>query len=504
MAARGLPVSKPWRGISMWAELLQILLVLLLILSGIHRFMLWVESGLAGDPETPEPFQPDSYLPEILVQIPVYNDAHALQSQLDCLRRIEYPRSKLQIQILDDSDDGSARENANRIGELAREGIPVSVIRRDQRSGYKAGALAAGLVLSEAEFVAIFDADFQIPERFLLQTLPHFDDPAVGWVQCRWGYTNRDKNFLTRAQARLLDGHFRIEHRARSHGGRFFNFNGTAGLWRRKTIDTSGGWSGRTVVEDTDLSMRAWNQGWRGVYRDDIVCHGLLPESFSAFRTQQRRWLAGGMQLLLTPAIERTEGSFLTRFDFNARAIAPLVSVVVVALTVLAPLRRIFPEDLGPAPWVFRVLGTPLFESFFIASAFIGVLVYYASTGGGRFSRWMESLLVLLLGTGFSFYGCVCCCAGILGQITVFERTPKSLAARGGRSITLWEWGALPLLVWLTAEVMLKGAWSALPLVTMSLVGLVWSFLGSRGNAMGEGIPSGFSSTCRNVSDSVV
>ena len=499
----------------MWAELFQILLVLLLVFSGIHRFMLWLGSGFVwhSDSATTSSTSVSSpqkqqcsmeMFPRVLIQIPVFNDAHALQSRLDCLKSLDYPRSLLQIQILDDSDDGSANENAALVEALVSEGVPVTVIRREERTGFKAGALAHGMSVSDAEFVAIFDADFQIPEHFLSQTLPHFEDSSVGWVQCRWGFANRNSNFLTRAQARLLDGHFRIEHQARSRGGRFFNFNGTAGIWRRAAIEAAGGWNGKTVVEDTDLSMRAWDQGWKGVYRDDIVCDGWLPENFSAFRTQQRRWLAGGMDLFFKRKRDHSGKPFLTRFDFSARGFAPLVSVVVVLLAIWASLRRIFPDQLGPEPWVFRSLGTPVFEWLFFSFAFVGVLVYYASTGGGRYSRWLESFLVLLLGTGFAFYASLCCFDGILGRVSEFERTPKTNRATGGRSATLWEWAVFILTAWLIVEVAWIGAWSVLPLISMSFVGLLWSLLGTRSRGTAESAGTTLSSPCRNVSDSVV
>ena len=515
MVDRDHPVWRLWRGTRMWAELFQILLVSLLVLSGIHRFMLWLGSGLVWNSESPAASSENEIcLPgkdcstdqfhRVLIQIPVFNDAHALQSRLDCLKGLDYPRSLFQVQILDDSDDGSAEVNAALVEALVAEGVPITVIHREERTGFKAGALAHGMSFSDAEFVAIFDADFQIPEHFLSQTIPHFEDSRVGWVQCRWGFANRNRNFLTRAQARLLDGHFRIEHQARSHGGRFFNFNGTAGIWRRTAIKAAGGWSGKTVVEDTDLSLRAWDQGWKGIYRDDIVCDGWLPESFSAFRTQQRRWLAGGVDLFLKRKSDLSGKPFLTRFDFSARGLAPLVSVVVVLLAIWAPLRRIFPDQLGPEPWVFRSLGTPAFEWVFFSFAFIGVLVYYASTGGGRYSRWLESFLVLLLGTGFAFYASLCCFEGILGRVSVFERTPKTAGATGGRNVTLLEWAVFPLTAWLIVEVVLIGAWSVLPLISMSFVGLLWSLVGTRSRGIAESSGSTLSSPCRNVGDSVV
>ncbi|OUU23573.1 MAG: hypothetical protein CBC13_05265 [Planctomycetia bacterium TMED53] len=470
----------------MWAELLQILLSILLILIGLHRTILLWESRYRPLSISPDPadnaLELESSLP-VLIQIPVFNDSDALVGMLPQLPQFNASRFKFEIQILDDSDDGSAPQNRSAVEQLALTGLPIRYIHRDRRKGYKAGALAEGLALSEAQFIAIFDVDFQIPADFLSRTLHHFSDPQIGWVQCRWGFTNRNHNWLTRAQARLLDGHFRVEHRARAAAGRFFNFNGTAGIWRRQAIEDAGGWNGDTIVEDTDLSLRAWNRGWRAVYRDDIVCCGLLPDHFSAFRTQQRRWFAGGMQLSLREitgagAVDSTKLSLLERFDLSARFFAPLGSIVVVLLTLWAPLRRIFPQFLGPDPWVFKWLGTPHFEGIFLFFACLSLILYYSATGGGLLARLWESLLVLILGTGFALYAAISCCAGLLGQVTTFERTPKARSSTGGRGVTGWEilWAPLLLLLWGGAYQ--SGAWSVLPLVSMSLVGLLWSFSG--------------------------
>ena len=460
----------------MWAELFQVLLTLLLILAGVHRFILLVESRTSANPVIPKPLTHNDSLPQILIQIPVYNDAAALAAHLPLLHRIDYPLSSLEVQILDDSDDGSSVANGIAVEQVAATGVPIRHLCRQRRRGFKAGALADGLADSAAEFVAVFDVDFQIPADFLLRTLPQFSDSRIGWVQCRWGYTNRNQNRLTRAQARLLDGHFRIAHRARFAAGRFFNFNGTAGIWRRKAIEDAGGWSGETVVEDTDLSLRAWRRGWRAVYRDDIVCDGILPDNFSAFRTQQRRWLAGGMQLCLRQLSRPSEGTLMQKFDLSSRFIAPLASLVVVLLTVWASLRRIYPEALGPDPWVFRWLGTPPFEGIFLFFATLSVIAFYSSTGGGKLTRLWESFLVMILGTGFAMFAAVSCCSGLLGHVTTFERTPKERSSRGGRRYTVWEISLAPVLLMLLVGAVDAGAWSVVPLVSMGLAGLVWSF----------------------------
>ncbi|MGE4619340.1 MAG: glycosyltransferase family 2 protein, partial [Planctomycetota bacterium] len=325
----------------MFFELLHLLIVALISLFGIHRIILLIEARSYSKQPLPPLVVDGERLPRVLIQIPVYCDAKAALRCLKSLHHLDWPSRQLEIQVLDDSDDDSDQLIAAGVAESRRLGFDILHLQRRERTGFKAGALAAGLLHSSAQFVAVFDADFTVPFDFLRRTIGAFDRSNVGMVQTRWGHRNRDFSLLTRAQARLLDGHFRLEHRARSAAGRFFNFNGTAGIWRRSTIDDCGGWSGDTVVEDMELSLRAWRRGWKFCYLDDIVCPADLPDNFGALRTQQRRWVAGGMQVLSSSFGDSQEPSskpgWFEQLDLLAILGGSLVAPLLLLLSFLLP-----------------------------------------------------------------------------------------------------------------------------------------------------------------------
>jgi cellulose synthase/poly-beta-1,6-N-acetylglucosamine synthase-like glycosyltransferase len=236
-------------------------------------------------------------LPHVTIQLPLYNEATVASRLLDHVARIEYPREKLEIQVLDDSTDETRAIVRADVERHAETGIDMVYIHRVDRTGYKAGALDAGLKVAKGDLVAIFDADFLPQPEFLRALVPHFvEDAGVGMVQARWGHVNRAVSLLTRVQALMLDGHHLVENRARSAAGWLFNFSGTGGMWRRKAIDDAGGWQHDTLTEDLDLSYRAQIKGWKFVYREDVVTPAELPEDVSAFRAQQFRWAKGTVQ----------------------------------------------------------------------------------------------------------------------------------------------------------------------------------------------------------------
>ncbi|MEM7261092.1 MAG: glycosyltransferase, partial [Planctomycetota bacterium] len=261
---------------------------------GVHRF--WLVWGARANPDTGSPVTPLSMaeelsdaervarFPRVIVQLPIYNEPAVIERLLESAAALDWPRDRLEIQVLDDSTDGSSEEVARRVEALRDEGVPIFHLHREDRTGFKAGALQAGLERTEAEFVAMFDADFVPPADFLLRALPEFaEDGRLAMVQGRWGFLNTTANWLTRLQATLLDGHFHVEHRARAGAGRFFNFNGTAGVWRIEAIRDSGDWRSDTITEDLELSLRAWLRGWRFRYRPDLVAPSELPERMAAF-----------------------------------------------------------------------------------------------------------------------------------------------------------------------------------------------------------------------------
>lgn len=242
------------------------------------------------------PTVPESLLPRVTIQLPLYNEATVVDRLLDAVTHINYPKDRLEIQVLDDSSDETRILASAKVEQMRAQGIDAHYVRRPTREGYKAGALDYGLKTASGELVAIFDADFVPQSDFLTAVVGHFADPRVGMVQTRWTHMNRDYSLLTSVQALMLDGHHWIENRARFGSGCMFNFSGTGGIWRRRAIDAAGGWEHDTLTEDLDLSYRAQLAGYRFIYRADVVTPAELPEDMSAFRAQQYRWAKGTVQ----------------------------------------------------------------------------------------------------------------------------------------------------------------------------------------------------------------
>ena len=282
--------------------------VVALCLYGLNAYLLlgvrWWNRRRA---EAAMPPAPPSEWPCVTVQCPVYNERYVVRRLLEAMSALDYPTNRLEIQVLDDSTDDTTTIIAETVRELRERGLSVVHLHRSERTGFKAGALAAGLKEARGEFVAIFDADSVPGPDFLRTMLPHFADPGVAVVQARWGHLNRDFSLLTVAQSIGIDGHFAVEQSARCWGKLLLNFNGTAGMWRRAAIEDAGGWTHDTLTEDLDLSYRAQLRGWRIVYRPDVVCPAELPALISGFKSQQRRWAKGSIQTArkLLPSIMR-------------------------------------------------------------------------------------------------------------------------------------------------------------------------------------------------------
>ncbi|MFM2151832.1 MAG: hypothetical protein RL199_267, partial [Pseudomonadota bacterium] len=235
-------------------------------------------------------------LPRVTIQLPIFNEMYVCERLVDAVCAIEYPRELFEVQVLDDSTDETTSIAAAAVERWKKRGIDISYVHRTNRQGFKAGALQAGLAKAKGEFVAVFDADFVPGADFLRKTIHYFSDQNVGMVQVRWEHLNREFSLLTNAQAVFLDGHFVIEHTARNRSGRFFNFNGTAGIWRRQAIHDGGGWQHDTLTEDLDLSYRTQLAGWRFVYLPDVVSPAEVPVEMNAFKSQQARWAKGSIQ----------------------------------------------------------------------------------------------------------------------------------------------------------------------------------------------------------------
>ncbi|MEM1028916.1 MAG: glycosyltransferase [Myxococcota bacterium] len=235
-------------------------------------------------------------LPRVTVQLPIFNESTVVERLLQCVAAMDYPRHRLEIQVLDDSTDETRGIAKREVAKLVAGGYDAVYIHRTDRTGYKAGALAHGLPMAKGDLIAIFDADFVPNADFLRSCVGHFDDPEVGMVQTRWAHLNREASLLTRIQALMLDGHHIVENRARYGAGLFFNFSGTGGMWRRDAIVAAGGWQHDTLTEDLDLSYRAQLAGWKFIYRPDVISPAELPEDISALRAQQYRWAKGTVQ----------------------------------------------------------------------------------------------------------------------------------------------------------------------------------------------------------------
>ncbi|MGA9529695.1 MAG: cellulose synthase family protein [Terriglobales bacterium] len=364
-------------------------------------------------------------LPRVTVQLPIFNEQYVVDRLLDAVCRIDYPREKLDIQLLDDSTDETVEVARILVERYAALGHPVTYIHRPNREGFKAGALAAGLETSKGEFVAIFDADFVPPPDFILKCIHHFTDPKTGMVQTRWTHINRNYSLLTQVEAILLDGHFVLEHSGRARSGVFFNFNGTAGMWRRKAIDEAGGWEHDTLTEDTDLSYRAQLKGWKFVYLQDVECPAELPVEMTAFKTQQARWAKGLIQVSkkILPKILSSDVSRHQKIEAWYHLTANLSYPLMIVLSVLLLPAMVIRFYQG---W-FQMLYIDL--PLFMASTF-SISSFYLVSQKELFPKtWMRSLLYLpllmALGIGLTITNTRAVLEALVGRETSFVRTPK-------------------------------------------------------------------------------
>jgi cellulose synthase/poly-beta-1,6-N-acetylglucosamine synthase-like glycosyltransferase len=376
-----------------------------------------------------------SDLPAVTVQLPLFNEMYVVERLLDAVAEIRYPRDRFQVQVLDDSTDETQEICQRKIAELrARHAdLDIEYVHRVDRKGFKAGALENGLSTAKGEFMLIFDADFLPQPDVLERCIHHFLDPRVAVVQCRWDHLNRDFSGLTEVQALMLDGHFIMEHAGRNRSGRFFNFNGTAGIWRRAAIADAGGWQHDTLTEDMDLSYRAQLRGWRFVYLPEIAAPAELPVEMSAFKAQQFRWAKGSVQVAkkLLPAILRSNATFSQKteafFHLTNNVAYPLLlllSLLLLPNLALRPhhgWREVLAIDL---PLFF---GTTLsIASFYLASEReIALLRDPAAPRRLDWSVLRRLPLVMSLGIGLCVSQSRAVLEAVFGRETEFVRTPK-------------------------------------------------------------------------------
>jgi glycosyltransferase involved in cell wall biosynthesis len=363
-------------------------------------------------------------LPIVTIQLPLYNEATVASRLLDHIAAIEYPRSRLEIQVLDDSTDETGallREHVQRLGSA---GLDIVYKHRVNRIGYKAGALDEGLRVAKGELIAVFDADFLPQPDFLRAIVPHFADAKVGMVQARWGHLNRKHSLLTRVQALMLDGHHLVENRARAAAGWLFNFSGTGGMWRKEAITSSGGWQHDTLTEDLDLSYRAQLQGWRFIYREDVVTPAELPEDISAFRAQQFRWAKGTVQTARKLA-RRVVASELT-LSQRVEALFHLTPHFAYPLMVFLSVLLLPALILMPAtnPRMMLLIDLPL-----CVGTTGSLTAFYAMAESAQGRKRMDALrllpALLALGAGLAPHLSKAVFEGIWSMAGEFVRTPK-------------------------------------------------------------------------------
>ncbi len=405
---------------------LHLVVCLALAIYGVHRYAL-VYLYYKYRRNSPRKTACFLHRPRVTIQLPMFNEQYVAQRIIEATCRVKYPRDRLQIQVLDDSTDETVEIARDAVERMKAQGHPVVYLHRDNREGYKAGALAEGLKTATGEFVVIFDADFVPPPGILDELIDHFLDPKVGMVQARWEHINREHSLLTKTQAILLDGHFVIEHAARNRSGRFMSFNGTAGAWRRTCIDEAGGWQHDTLTEDLDLSYRAQMKGWKFVYLPEVTSPAELPPEMIAFKSQQHRWAKGGAQTCrkLLPGILRSRLPWRIKVEafFHLTSWVSYFLMVVLTLQLL-PILYLKTHVFGNSP-ILRYI----FDGSLVLLATCSASTFYVACQRELFKTWGESLkflpFLMSLGVGISLNNARAAVEGLAGKASEFVRTPK-------------------------------------------------------------------------------
>jgi cellulose synthase/poly-beta-1,6-N-acetylglucosamine synthase-like glycosyltransferase len=408
--------------------------VVALFLYGLNAYLLlavhWWHRGRGRAVVAPEP---PAEWPSVTVQLPLYNERYVARRLLEAVGALDYPLDRLEIQVLDDSTDDTSRIVADTAARLRARGLTIVHLPRRVRTGFKAGALAAGLKEARGELLAIFDADAMPEPDFLRKTVPHLADARVAVVQARWGHLNRDFSLLTVAQALGIDGHFAVEQSARYWGNLLLNFNGTAGVWRKAAIEDAGGWTHDTLTEDLDVSYRAQLRGWRIVYRPDLVCPAELPVLITGFKSQQRRWAKGSIQtaLKLLPMVARAPLSPWVKYQafmhLTYYTIHPaMLTVVLLSVPLLGA------AELAPEGTVLRIVSL----TFTLGVLGPGFLLLYAQwvLDPGWFRRAWRLPALMIIGVGVAWSTSLAVAGALLRNDLEFVRTPKfGIGPAGGQ-----------------------------------------------------------------------
>lgn len=391
---------------------------------GLRRYwMLWLyrktkhHSFRVGEFATP---------PKVTVQLPVYNEMYVIRRLLRSVAALDYPRDLLEIQVLDDSTDETVGIAAEEIAKLRAEGVQIHHMRRPDRIGYKAGALEYGMKRATGELLLIFDADFVPAPDLLRQILPYLADPQVGMVQVRWDHLNAEYSLLARIQSISLDGHFVIEHDARAKNGMFFNFNGTAGMWRKACIEDAGGWEHDTLTEDLDLSYRAQLKGWKFVFLRDVTCASELPIDMRSFKSQQYRWVKGSVQVAkkILPRLWRSPLPFKKKIESTVHLVHNMTYLLVLLLSLL-----VYPAVLYR--YTSSYATAALIELPLFVFATVSLFVFYgtAQTDAHGAITWKKQAkyfpALMSIAIGLSVNNSRALIEGLFGKNTPFHRTPK-------------------------------------------------------------------------------
>ncbi|MFQ3181712.1 MAG: cellulose synthase/poly-beta-1,6-N-acetylglucosamine synthase-like glycosyltransferase [Polaribacter sp.] len=406
-----------------------LLLIFMYALAQLNLLFNYLKARNTEDTSDKFDFSNPEEIPFITIQLPVYNELYVMKRLLKNIAKLEYPIDKLEIQVLDDSTDESIATTAKQIKLIQASGIDIQHIRRNNRKGFKAGALKEGLKTAKGEFIAVFDADFLPQKDWLLQTVPYFKNAQIGVVQTRWGHINRDYSTLTKIQAFALDAHFTLEQVGRNSKGHFINFNGTAGLWRKECIYDAGNWEGDTLTEDLDLSYRAQLKNWKFKYLEHVKTPAELPVIISAARSQQFRWNKGGaenFQKMLKRIIKCKNVSIKTKIHSLLHLLNSSMFICIFLVAVLSIPMLYIKNEYEHLKVYFYVM------SFFVISSLIFFICYwhmYKNTYGGGFKNFLKYVGAFFtffsIAMGFSLHNTIAVLEGHVGKKSDFIRTPK-------------------------------------------------------------------------------
>jgi cellulose synthase/poly-beta-1,6-N-acetylglucosamine synthase-like glycosyltransferase len=456
---------------------------------GLHRYLM-IYLYYKHRKQTPQLSGYLDPLPKVTVQLPLYNERYVAERLLDAIAAIDYPRAKLEIQVLDDSTDDTVEIVTAKVAKLRQQGFDIAHIHRTNRQGFKAGALENGLHRATGEFIAIFDADFVPQPDLLKKTIHFFTDKNVGMIQTRWGHLNEPYSLLTRVQSILLDAHFLIEQTARSHSGRFFNFNGTGGVWRRSCIEAAGGWQHDTLAEDLDLSYRAQIKGWKFLFLPDVVTPAELPVEMNAFKTQQHRWAKGSAQAMkkMLPKLWRAKLPLKIKIEGTVHLTSNLGHLMLFVMCLLfrySAYAGTHAASGGNELTKLFLVDIPLF-----LAASLSVTAFYLCPQFELHKKWWKRLLymplMMAVGVGLCINNARAVLEAIFNHQTDFIRTPKvgthtKREVRSGSHYRTLR-GLVPFIEvafgvyfsYLLVEAILLEQWLTIPFVSLFVVGFYY------------------------------